>query len=199
MASDILLYQTDLVPVGQDQKQHLELTRDLAERFNRDFGETFRHSRSVYSARRRENFIAARSGEKNVEIRRKRERLDISARRCRHDHEKNQTSRDRFGNGNRFDETRPAINNLLTIYQLMTGKTGRRMRGEFRGQRLRAFQNRNCRSGRRISAPVSGERVKDYSDAELKEILKNGAEKARSIARPTLTDVYEKMGITGAS
>ena len=41
MASDILLYQTDLVPVGQDQKQHLELTRDLAERFNRDFGETF--------------------------------------------------------------------------------------------------------------------------------------------------------------
>ncbi|HVQ55861.1 MAG TPA: tryptophan--tRNA ligase, partial [Pyrinomonadaceae bacterium] len=42
MASDILLYQTDLVPVGQDQKQHLELCRDLAERFNRDFGETFK-------------------------------------------------------------------------------------------------------------------------------------------------------------
>ncbi|MDQ3219716.1 MAG: tryptophan--tRNA ligase, partial [Acidobacteriota bacterium] len=42
MASDILLYQTDLVPIGKDQKQHLELTRDLAERFNRDFGETFR-------------------------------------------------------------------------------------------------------------------------------------------------------------
>src|SRR5207253_5211869 len=42
MAADILLYQTDLVPVGQDQKQHLELTRDLAERFNRDYGETFR-------------------------------------------------------------------------------------------------------------------------------------------------------------
>src|SRR5437660_12194859 len=42
MAADILLYQTDLVPVGEDQKQHLELTRDLATRFNRDFGETFR-------------------------------------------------------------------------------------------------------------------------------------------------------------
>src|ERR687895_677273 len=42
MAADILLYQTDLVPVGQDQKQHLELTRDLAERFNRDYGETFK-------------------------------------------------------------------------------------------------------------------------------------------------------------
>ena len=72
MASDILLYQTDLVPVGKDQKQHLELSRDLAERFNRDFGETFVVPEPFIPPVGANILSLARSVEKNVEIRRKR-------------------------------------------------------------------------------------------------------------------------------
>ncbi len=89
MAADILLYQTDLVPIGKDQKQHLELTRDLAERFNRDFGETFVVPEPFIPPVGAKISVAAGTGEKDVEIRRKHERLDIFTRRRRHDSQKN--------------------------------------------------------------------------------------------------------------
>ena len=72
MAADILLYQTDLVPVGQDQKQHLELSRDLAERFNRDFGETFKVPEAYIPKAGASIKSLQDPAEKDVEIGRKR-------------------------------------------------------------------------------------------------------------------------------
>src|SRR4028119_1965861 len=122
MASDILLYQTDLVPIGQDQKQHLELTRNVAERFNRDFGETF-----VIP----EPFIPP-VGAKIQSL------ADPSKKMSKSDENLNgsifllddaDTITKKFkkavtdsGTEIPFDDERPAIKNLLTIYQLMTDR-----------------------------------------------------------------------------
>jgi tryptophanyl-tRNA synthetase len=198
MASDILLYQTDLVPVGQDQKQHLELTRDLAERFNRDFGETFRIP---------EPFIPP-VGAKIQSLQ------DPLKKMSKSDENLNgsifllddaDTITKKFkravtdsGTEIRFDDTRPAINNLLTIYHLVTDKTIEECEANFAGKGYGHFKTELAEAVVEFLRPFQA-KVKDYSDAELKKILKDGAEKARSVARPTLLDAYEKMGIAGAS
>lgn len=198
MASDILLYGTHLVPVGQDQKQHLELSRDLAERFNRDFGETF-----VVP----EPFIPP-----------------VGARiQSLQDPEKKMSKSDDNANGSifllddpdtitkkikravtdsgttvEFDEARPAINNLLTIFQLMTDKTPAEAQAHFEGKGYGHFKTELAEAVVEFLKPFQ-QRVEEFDDATLKEILKNGADKARTIARETLNNVYEKMGIVGAS
>src|SRR5215213_8430758 len=131
MAADILLYRTDLVPVGHDQKQHLELTRDLAERFNRDFGETFR----VPDA-----FIP-KVGAKIMAL------DDPAKKMSKSDENANgrislmddpDTIRRKFkravtdsGTEVRFDEARPAVTNLLSMFQLFTGKTPEEVEAHF--------------------------------------------------------------------
>src|SRR5918998_444466 len=134
MASDILLYQTDLVPVGHDQKQHLELTRDLAIRFNRDYGETFRVP---------EPFIP-KVGARIMA-------LDDPLKKMSKSEESPQGSilmlddadavRRKFkravtdsGTEIRFDQSRPALMNLLTIYQLLTGKGREEIEAPFAGK-----------------------------------------------------------------
>lgn len=198
MASDILLYQTNLVPVGQDQKQHLELSRDLAERFNRDFGETF-----VIP----EAFIPP-VGAKIQSLQ------DASKKMSKSDDNQNgavfllddaDTIRKKFkkavtdsGTEITFDEARPAIKNLLTIYQLMTGKTAAECEANFAGKGYGHFKIETAEAVIEFLKPFQ-ERVKNYTDEDLKDILRSGAEKARTIARKTLTDVYAKMGIVGAT
>ncbi len=197
MASDILLYQTNLVPVGQDQKQHLELTRDLAERFNRDFGETF-----VVP----EPFIPP-VGAKIQSL------ADPSKKMSKSDENANgavfllddaDTIIKKFkkavtdsGTEIKFDESRPAINNLLTIYQLMTGTTPAECEANFAGKGYGHLKTEIAEAVIEFLRPFQ-ERVKNYSDEDLKDILKTGAEKAKAIARETLTDVYAKTGIAGA-
>lgn len=198
MASDILLYQTDLVPIGQDQKQHLELTRDVAERFNRDFGETFKIP---------EAFIPP-SGAKILSL------ADPAKKMSKSDENLNgsifllddaDTIVKKFkkavtdsGTEITFDDARPAINNLLTIYQLMTGKTPAECEANFAGKGYGHFKTEIAEAVVEFLKPFQ-QRVKDYSDEDLKTILKTGAEKARTIARETLRAVYAKMGIVGAA
>ena len=197
MASDILLYQTNLVPVGQDQKQHLELSRDLAERFNRDFGETFIVP---------EPFIPP-VGAKIQSLQ------DASRKMSKSDDNQNgaifllddaDTIRKKFkkavtdsGTEITFDEARPAIKNLLTIYQLMTGKTAEDCEANFAGKGYGLFKTETAEAVIEFLKPFQ-ERVKNYTDEDLKDILKTGAEKARAVACETLKDVYAKMGIVGA-
>jgi tryptophanyl-tRNA synthetase len=194
MAADILLYQTDLVPIGQDQKQHLELARDLAVRFNRDFGETF-----VVP----EAYIPP-VGAKIMSLQ---------------DPAKKMSKSDENANGSifllddadtitkkikkavtdsgteiNFDETRPAIRNLLTIYQLLTGKTRDECIAHFEGKGYGQFKTELAETVIDFLRPFQ-ERVNNYSDDELSSILKSGAEKARTIASKTLSGVYTKMGI----
>ena len=194
MAADILLYQTDLVPIGQDQKQHLELTRDLAERFNRDFGETF-----VIP----EAFIPP-VGAKIMSLQ---------------DPAKKMSKSDENANGSifllddvdtitkkikravtdsgteiNFDESRPAIRNLLTMYQLLTGRSADECVAHFAGKGYGQFKADLAEATVEFLKPFQ-KRVNNYSDEELSAILKAGAEKARSIASETLKEVYYKLGI----
>ncbi len=195
MAADILLYQTDLVPVGQDQKQHLELTRDLAERFNRDFGETFivpepfipPVGASIKSLQDPSKKMSKSDENVNGSI-----FLNDDADTIVKKFKKAVTD---SGTDITFDETRPAITNLLTIYQLVTDKTGDECVAHFEGKGYGQFKTDLAEATVEFLRPFQ-ERMKQYDDETLSRILKAGAEKARSIARTTLYNVHQRMGIT---
>ena len=194
MAADILLYQTDLVPVGQDQKQHLELTRDLAERFNRDFGETFKLPDPYIPP------VGAKIGslqEPEKKMSKSDENLNGSI--FLLDDPDTITKKIKravtdSGTDIRFDAERPAITNLLTIYHLLTGKTVAESEEHFVGKGYGHFKTELAEAVVEFLKPFQ-ERVKEYDDATLDSILTAGANKARVIARETLDDVYRKMGI----
>lgn len=194
MVSDILLYQTDLVPVGQDQKQHLELTRDLAERFNRDFGETFvvpepyipPVGAKILSLKDPSKKMSKSDENLNASI----FLLDDADTITR----KIKKAVTDSGTEITFNESRPAITNLLTIYQLMSGKASEECEANFDGKGYGDFKRELAEVVVEYMKPFQ-EKVKDYDDAELGKILKNGAEKAKEVASVTLKDVYEKMGI----
>jgi tryptophanyl-tRNA synthetase len=194
MAADILLYQTDLVPVGQDQKQHLELSRDLAERFNRDFGETFKVP---------EPFIPPVGASiKSLQ--------DPAKKMSKSDENLNgsifllddaDTIMKKFkravtdsGTEITFDESRPAITNLLTMFQLLTGKSADECVTHFEGKGYGQFKTELAEAAIEFLRPFQ-ERVKQYDDETLSAILQEGAAKAEAIAAATLADVYAKTGI----
>ena len=198
MAADILLYQTHLVPVGKDQKQHLELSRDLAERFNRDFGETFvvpepfipPVGANILSLQDPTKKMSKSDENANGSIFLLDDADTIT--------KKIKRAVTDSGTDIKFDESRPAINNLLTIYQLMTGKTPEECETNFIGKGYGHFKTEIAEVVIEYLKPFQ-ERVKDFDDETLNKILKTGAEKARKIARETLNDIYAKMGIVGAS
>jgi tryptophanyl-tRNA synthetase len=197
MAADILLYQTELVPIGQDQKQHLELSRDLGMRFNRDFGETF----TIPDA-----FIPP-VGAKILSLQESSKKMSKSDENANGSIfllddpdtivKKIKRAVTDSGTEIRFDETRPAITNLLTIYHLLTQKSKEELEAHFAGKGYGEFKNELAETVVEFLRPFQ-DRVLQFDDLQLKRILKDGAEKARVIARKTLTDVYEKIGIVGA-
>lgn len=194
MAADILLYQTDLVPVGQDQKQHLELTRDVAERFNRDFGETFKIPEPYIPK-------AGASIKSLQDPAKKMSKSDENINGSIFLLDDAETITKKFkravtdsGTEITFDGSRPAIMNLLTIYQLLTGKTQEECVAHFEGKGYGHFKTDLAEATVEFLRPFQ-ERVSQYSEDELKAILKAGAEKARVIARETLRIAYERTGI----
>ncbi len=196
MASDILLYQTHLVPVGKDQKQHLELSRDLAIRFNRDFGETFVVP-EPYIPPVGANILSLQDPAKKMS------KSDENANGSILLLDDADTIMKKFkkavtdsGTDIKFDDTRPAINNLLVIYQLMTGKTPEECEANFAGKGYGHLKTEIAEAVIAYLQPFQ-EKAKSFDDETLNKILKDGAEKARVIARQTLQDVYAKMGIVG--
>src|SRR6187399_1870891 len=140
MASDILLYQTDLVPVGQDQKQHLELTRDLAERFNRDYGDTFKVP-EPYIPPVGANILSLQDPAKKMS------KSDDNANGSIFLLDDADTVTKKIkravtdsGTDINFDESRPAIKNLLTIYHLLTGKSHGECIAHFEGKGYGQFK-----------------------------------------------------------
>ena len=162
MAADILLYQTDLVPVGDDQRQHLELTRDLAIRFNRDYGETFKVP-DAYIPKVGARIMSLSDPSKKMS------KSDDDPNGCVMLMDDADTVQKKFkravtdsGTEIRFDESRPAINNLLEIYHLITGKSHAGSRRSFCGQRLRTVERRSGGSDDRISAADSAASERDH-------------------------------------
>ncbi|HYG80733.1 MAG TPA: tryptophan--tRNA ligase [Pyrinomonadaceae bacterium] len=197
MAADILLYQTDLVPVGQDQKQHLELTRDLAMRFNRDYGETFRVP---------EPFIP-KVGARIMSL------SDPTKKIAKSDENPNSsiallddadTVRRKFkravtdsGTEIRFDETRPAVTNLLTIYRILTRQTPEEIENHFSGRGYAQLKGELAELVVEFLRPYQ-ERVRGISDEELDRILELGRERASRAARVTMEEVKARLGLHGA-
>jgi tryptophanyl-tRNA synthetase len=196
MAADILLYQTDLVPVGEDQKQHLELTRDLAIRFNRDYGETFRVP-EPYIPKVGARIMSLSDPAKKMS------KSDDDPNGCVMLLDDADTIRRKFkravtdsGTEIRFDEARPAINNLLTIYHLMTGKENAEVEARFAGQGYAQLKQDLADVTVEFLKPFQ-QRVANITDDELNGILDRGRERARTIARATLKNVKERMGLIG--
>lgn len=178
MASDILLYQSDLVPVGEDQKQHLELTRDLAIRFNRDYGEAFRVP---------DPFIP-KVGARIMSLSdptKKMSKSDESPNGCIELLDTAETVRRKFkravtdsGTEISFDESRPAITNLLSIYQLLKGEQPEEIEAHFRGKGYAQLKNELAEVTVEFLRPVQ-ERVRSISDGELDRILDDGRRRAK--------------------
>lgn len=197
MAADILLYQSDLVPVGEDQKQHLELTRDLAIRFNRDYGETFRVP-DAYIPK-----VGARIMSLSDPTR-KMSKSDDDPNGCVMLLDDADTIRRKFkravtdsGTEIRFDESRPAITNLLTIYQLLSGEQPAAIESHFAGKGYAQLKQDVAELTVELLRPVQ-ERAKAIDDEELHRILGRGRDKARGVATATLKEVMKRRGITGA-
>jgi tryptophanyl-tRNA synthetase len=197
MAADILLYQTDLVPVGQDQKQHLELTRDVAERFNRDFGETFRVP-DAFIPKVGAKIMAlddpAKKMSKSDENVNGSITLMDDADTIRRKYKRAVTD---SGTDVRFDETRPAVTNLLSVFQLLTGKTPEEVEAHFEGKGYAQLKGDLAEATVEFLRPFQ-ERVRGIDDEELRRVLRDGADKARVIAAETMRRVKERMGIVGA-
>lgn len=197
MAADILLYQTDLVPVGHDQKQHLELTRDLALRFNRDYGETFRVPDPFIpkvGARVQSLSEPAKKMSKSDEDASGSIFLSDDADAVRRKFKRAVTD---SGTEIRFDEGRPAITNLLTIYQVLTGKSPAEVEANFAGKGYAALKSELAEATVEFLRPLQ-ERMRGYSDEELERTLGEGRERAHQIARETLDEVKSRLGLVGA-
>src|SRR5688500_6632391 len=197
MAADILLYQTDLVPVGHDQKQHLELTRDLAIRFNRDYGETFRVP-DPYIPKVGAKIMSLSNPSKKMS----KSDDDANGRIMLMDDadtvvRKFKRAVTDSGTEIRFDESRPAINNLLEIYHLITGKSAAEVEDHFAGKGYAQLKGDLAEATIEFLKPFQ-QRVREISDEELDAILERGREKASRIARATLQEVFERTGLTGS-
>jgi tryptophanyl-tRNA synthetase len=197
MAADILLYQTDLVPVGEDQKQHLELTRDLAIRFNRDFGETFRVPEPFIPK------VGARIMSLSDPLK-KMSKSDDDPLGCVMLMDTEETIRRKFkravtdsGTEIRFDKERPAINNLLTIYQLLAGQQPAEIEAHFAGKGYAQLKGDLADVTVEFLRPLQ-QRVSEIADAELDRVLNEGRERARQIARVTLEEAKARVGLVGA-
>ena len=197
MAADILLYQTDLVPVGHDQKQHLELTRDLAIRFNRDYGETFRVP-EAYIPKVGAKIMSLSNPLKKMS----KSDDDANSRIMLMDDadtvvRKFKRAVTDSGTEIRFDASRPAINNLLEIYHLITGKNQAQIEDHFAGKGYAQLKGDLAEATIEFLKPFQ-QRVREISNDELDAILDRGREKASQIARATLRQVFERTGLTGS-
>ena len=196
MASDILLYHTDLVPVGEDQKQHLELTRDLAIRFNRDYGETFKVPDAFIpkmGARIMSLSDPQRKMSKSDEDVNGRVLLMDDADTVQRKFKRAVTD---SGTEIRFDASRPAINNLLEIYHVITGKPQAEVEEHFAGKGYAQLKGDLAEVTVEFLRPFQ-QRVREITDERLDDLLEQGRDKARKIAKATLAQVYQRTGIAG--
>src|SRR4029079_17751346 len=196
MAGDILLYQTDLVPIGDDQRQHLELARDVAERFNYRFGETFRvpegqfpeiGGRIMDLQEPTNKMSTSTSSEQGAvyiadspdAIRKKfKTAVTDSEREIRYD-----------------PKAKPGVSNLLEIMSVATGESIDALQTRFNGSGYGDLKEAVGESVVELLAPTQERFAALRADErELQRLLAGGAEEARNASQPTLEQMYERMG-----
>ena len=197
MAADILLYQADFVPVGEDQKQHCELTRDVAIRFNNLYGETFKVPEPyipkvgarIMSLSNPTSKMSKSDPAGCVFLMDKPEELARKFKRAVTDSDTERCVR--------FDpENKPGVANLMQIYSSVTGKSFDEIEAEFDGQGYGAFKPRVGEAVIETLRPIREEAERMIADkAYLQEVYTNGAQKASYVARKTLRKVYKKIGL----
>ena len=196
-AADILLYQANLVPVGEDQRQHIELTRDLAGRFNTRFGETFTIP---------ENFIlktaakiqdlqdpSAKMSKSSGSAAGVLELMDTPESNAK----KIKSAATDAGREVKFDEKeKPGISNLLTIHSALSGQSIPALEKEFDGKGYGDFKGAVAEVVVEYFRPIRAAAIELLSDEKhLLDILHTGAAKARVVASQTLEKAYENLGI----
>ncbi|MBR0354426.1 MAG: tryptophan--tRNA ligase [Oscillospiraceae bacterium] len=199
MAADILLYQPDYVPVGEDQKQHVELTRDVAQRFNNLYGETFRvpepfipkvgarvmdlldpHSKMSKSDEIGNGRVCLMDDPADIMRKFKRAVTDCDTERCV-----------------RYDpENKPGVANLMSIYAAVTGRSFAEIEAEFDGKGYGAFKPAVGEAVVETLRPIREEAQRIIKDkAYLESMCRDGAERAAYIAEKTLRKVRKKVGL----
>ena len=196
MAADILLYQADLVPVGADQKQHLELTRDLADRFNNKYSPTFRVP-DPFIPKIGARVMSLQEPEKKMSKSDENENNFVSIL------EPIDSMRRKFkravtdsGSEIRYDESRPGLANLLSIYAAFSGQAMPEIEAHFEGKMYSALKTELADLVISKMEPIQNRHKELMGDkGELERILKLGAEDAQRRARRTLSKVYKKIGL----
>ncbi len=196
-AADILLYQPQYVPVGEDQRQHIELTRDLSQRFNSRYGETFVLPEAyIIKGSAKVNDLQdptskmSKSSDSATGIIDIMDAPEINAKKIK----SSVTDAEREI---RFDEKNKAgISNLLTIYASLTGKSISESEADFTGKGYGDFKSGVADVVTEYFAPVRKRTLELLEDeAGLLKLLKTGSEKAEAVASQTLTKVYDAMGV----
>jgi len=199
-AADILLYQADQVPVGEDQRQHLELTRDLAGRFNHRYGEAFRLP-DPYIVKETAKILDLQHSDKQmsksvagpgcvflldepaVNAKKVRSAVTDSGREVRYD-----------------AEHKPGVSNLLTIYSALTGSSICDVERAYVGRGYGDLKKELAEVLLDFVAPFRSRTLGLLDDRdELRDILAAGAERARAVAAATLADVYDRVGFIPAA
>ncbi len=195
MAADILLYQTDLVPVGEDQRQHVELARNIAQRFNGVYGDVFTMPEAyipkvgarVMSLAEPDKKMSKSSPNENayVLVMDKPEVIARKFKRAVTDSE----------DGIYRAPEKPGVSNLIDIYAAVTGKTPEAVEQEFSGQGYGAFKPAVGDAVVEALRPIREETERLLSDkAQLEALYRQGAEKAAGLAVRTLRKVHKKVG-----
>ncbi|MBR6430526.1 MAG: tryptophan--tRNA ligase [Oscillospiraceae bacterium] len=196
MAADILIYQADLVPVGEDQKQHVELTRDIAHRFNTIYGDVFKLPEPfipkvgarIMSLQTPENKMSKSETDNGgcVCLMDKPEAIMKAFKRAVTDSETSV----------HFDrENKPGVSNLMQIYSVATGSTFEQIQQEFAGKGYGDFKVKVGEAVVEMLRPIREEAERILADkAYLEKVYREGAEKASYAARKTLRKVYKKVG-----
>lgn len=195
-AADILLYQAELVPVGEDQRQHIELTRDLAGRFNTRYGNVFtipdgyilKTAAKINDLQEPTAKMSKSSGSSLgvIEIM---DAPEISAKKIK-------SAMTDADNHIHFDEkTKPGISNLLTIHSALSGTSITALENEFAGKGYGDFKAAVAEVVVAYLTPIRTRALELLEDEKhLIEILHQGATKARAVAQKTIENAYEKLG-----
>jgi len=196
MAGDILLYQTDIVPIGDDQRQHLELARNIAERFNQRFGETFKVPEGVFpeegarikNLQEPERLMSTTRGAPQGVVRMI-DPPDVVRKKFK-------SAVTDSGSDVRHDpEEKAGISNLIEIMAVVSGTTIADVEARYDGQGYGQFKGDVGEAVVELFAPIQ-QRYEELrgDEGELRRLLAVGADKARAASAPTLETMYERMG-----